>query len=80
MNRDTATSELKQILSEEFKTDPEAVIEAMTFKDLGIDDAEFGLMILAMEDKFNIELNDDETKRIVTVRHALNVIVDKTGG
>jgi acyl carrier protein len=61
-------------------TDPKAVTEAMTFKDLGLDDREFVEMILAIEDKFNFQLDDDETKSIVTVRHALNVIVNKTGG
>ena len=36
-------------------TDPKAVTEAMTFKDLGLDDREFVEMILAIEDKFNFQ-------------------------
>ena len=55
MDRNTGTSALKQILSDEFMTDPKAVTEAMTFKDLGLDDREFVEMILAIEDKFNFQ-------------------------
>jgi acyl carrier protein len=80
MDRATATAQLQDILEHNFQIERNDVTEAKTFKDLGLDAREFHEMILAMEEQFRIPIDDEEAHSIVTVRHALDLIVNKTGG
>ena len=59
---------LKNILVEELQLDPEEITpEAELTNDLGINSIELADLVLMCEDKFGVEIGDDDILQFVTV-------------
>ena len=59
---------LKNLLVEELQLDPEEItMEAELTNDLGINSIELADLIMLCEDKFEIEIEDDDIHKLVTV-------------
>ena len=59
---------LKNILVEELQLDPEEItLEAELANDLGINSIELADLVMLCEDKFDLEIEDDDIHEFITV-------------
>ena len=66
---------LKNILVEELQLDPEEVKpEAELTNDLGINSIELADLVLMCEDKFGVEIQDDDIQQFVTIADVVNYL------
>jgi len=60
-------------------TKEECVPEASFIDDLGADSLDIVELIMALEENFSIEINDDELRKIRTIQDSINFIKKKKG-
>lgn len=78
MTRDDLHAKLKQILVEQLGLDDEEVtLDSNLSDDLGADSLDFIEVVMAAEDTFGIQIDDEETETIATVKDALDLLVKK---
>ncbi len=66
---------LKNILVEELQLDPEEIKpEAELTNDLGINSIELADLVLMCEDKFGVEIEDDDIQQFVTIADVVNYL------
>ncbi len=66
---------LKEILVDVLGVKAEDVkVESKFIDDLGADSLDLVELIMAFEDKFNIEISDEDAEKIITVKDALDYI------
>lgn len=59
---------IKEILIEEMQVDAETItLEAELVNDLGVNSLELADLILLCEEKFDIEINDEDIHKFITV-------------
>ncbi|NQU02793.1 MAG: acyl carrier protein [Syntrophaceae bacterium] len=69
---------VKEIVVEQLNvTEEECVPEAAFMDDLGADSLDIVELIMAMEDKFDLEISDDDLANIRTVKDVIEYIKDK---
>ncbi len=67
--------EVKEVIVEQLNVSPEEVKpEARFVEDLGADSLDVVEMIMALEEKFEIEIPDSEAEKIQTVQDVVNYI------
>ncbi|MET1056241.1 MAG: phosphopantetheine-binding protein [Pedobacter sp.] len=80
MNKNEFITELKAIVTP-YAQDPEAlnnITEDTDFiKDLKINSANLVDVVLDVEEKYNIEIDNDSMSRMLTVKAAIEIIEDK---
>jgi acyl carrier protein len=77
MSKDIA-SQVKDIVAENLGVAPEKVVEDANFiEDLGADSLDTVELVMAFEEKFDIEIPDDDAAKIQTVKDAVEYIVSK---
>lgn len=64
---------MKDIIAEQFGIEADSITEETAFKDLG-DSMDLIELIMALEDEFDMEIDEDETEKIKTVGDACNYI------
>ena len=70
--------ELKKVIVEELGVDADKVVpEASFVDDLGADSLDTVEIIMALEEKFEIEISDEEAPKILTVQNAIDFISSK---
>ena len=70
---------LQQIISEVLNVDAEEITMDTTFvDDLGADSLDIFQIIMGIEDAFDIEIDNDEAEKIVTVGDAVEQIKNAT--
>ena len=66
---------VKELLVEELQINPDDVtMDAELSKDLNINSIELADLILLCEDKFGIEINEDDTNKFITVGDVVNYL------
>ena len=66
---------VKELLVEELQVNPDDVtMDAELAKDLNINSIELADLILLCEDKFGIEINEDDTNKFITVGDVVNYL------
>ena len=66
---------LKNRLAEELQIDPnEITMEAELTNDLGINSIELADLVMQCEDQFDVEFNDDDIQKFVTVGDVVNYL------
>lgn len=71
---DTATK-VKKIVEDHLGVDPEKIVEGASFTDdLGADSLDTVELIMAFEEEFEIEINDDVADQIITIGDAIKHI------
>jgi len=69
---------IKKIVSEQLDVDPEQVVpEASFVDDLGADSLDLTELIMAMEDEFGMEIDDEEAQKLRTVQDVIDYIESK---
>jgi acyl carrier protein len=69
---------LKKVLVEELQLDEDEItLEAELSNDLGINSIELADLVMLCEDKFNIEIEDDEIHKFITVGDVVNYLEER---
>lgn len=68
---------IKDIIVEKVNCSKEQITETATFQDLGLDSLDAVELIMNFEEKFGIEISDEEADKIKTVGDALACIEKK---
>ncbi len=67
--------EIKEIISKQFNVDINKLNESTNFnKDLGADSLDTVEIVLAIEDKFGIEILDESAEKIVTIGDVIKYV------
>ncbi|BDD86724.1 acyl carrier protein [Desulfofustis limnaeus] len=67
--------EMIDIIVEQLSVEKEKVVPQASFvDDLGADSLDLVELIMAMEEKFDIEIPDEDAEKIVTVQDAINYV------
>ena len=67
--------DVKEVVIEQLDCDPAEVKEDSTFiEDLGADSLDVVELVMALEEKFDIEIPDEDAEKILTVADAINYI------
>ncbi|MBD3808669.1 MAG: acyl carrier protein [Epsilonproteobacteria bacterium] len=67
--------EVKDVVVEQLNVSPDEVKEDSRFvEDLGADSLDVVELVMALEEKFDIEIPDDQAEKIATVADAINFI------
>jgi len=78
MDRKEIEEKVKEILSEELGIKKEAITpEKRLIEDLGMDSFKAIELMFEIEDKFNIEIKEDDMKNIKRVRDAVKYIEER---
>lgn len=66
---------LKNLLVDELQLDPDEIkMDAELTNDLGINSIELADLVLMCEDKFDLEINDDDIHQFVTIGDVVNYL------
>lgn len=69
---------MREIIAEQLNVDVSEITLETSFKDdLGADSLDLFELVMALEDKYNIELPAEELTNIVTVEDVVNYLKDK---
>ena len=70
--------DVKAVVVEQLNVNPDEVKEESKFvEDLGADSLDVVELVMALEEKFDIEIPDDEAEKIQTVQDVINYIESK---
>ncbi|MDO9266283.1 MAG: acyl carrier protein [Sulfurimonas sp.] len=70
--------DIKEVVVEQLSVSADEVKEDSKFvEDLGADSLDVVELVMALEEKFDIEIPDDEAEKIQTVRDVVNYIESK---
>ncbi|HEU4866199.1 MAG TPA: acyl carrier protein [Actinomycetota bacterium] len=79
-NRDEVVTALKETLVERLKVDASTITEeANLFEDLGLDSIDLMTVVMAVEEKFSIEVSDEELEDVTTLGQAADLLSAKVG-
>jgi acyl carrier protein len=77
MERDQIFSSVKDLIVEHLGVSEAQVTSDATFvDDLGADSLDIVELVMALEEKFSIEISDDDAQKIAKVNDAVQYIVD----
>jgi acyl carrier protein len=77
----SVAEEVKEIVVEQLGVDPAQVTDEASFvDDLGADSLDTVELVMALEEKFGLEIPDEEAEKITTVGQAIQYIQGKTAG
>ncbi len=70
---------VKKVIAEKLDIDvTEVVPEASLIDDLGADSLAIVELIMSMEEEFDIEVPDEDVENLVTVKNAIDYIINNT--
>ena len=74
-NRDEILSALKDVLVDRLKVDASTITDdANLFEDLGLDSIDLMTVVMAVEEKFAIEVSDEELEDVTTLGQAADLL------
>ncbi len=69
---------LKEIIAEQLNVDESEITESASFKDdLGADSLDLFELVMAIEEKFDVEIPSEDLNNIVTVEDVINYLKEK---
>ncbi|HVL37945.1 MAG TPA: acyl carrier protein [Fimbriimonadaceae bacterium] len=78
--RDEVVTSLKETLVDRLKVDAATITEdANLFEDLGLDSIDLMTVVMAVEEKFAIEVSDEELEDVTTLGQAADLLSAKVG-
>lgn len=71
---------LKEVLVDRLRIEPDQITPtADLFDDLGLDSIDLMTAVMAIEERFSIDVSDDELEDVTTVGKAVDVLAAKVG-
>jgi acyl carrier protein len=78
MDRSDALSTLKEVAAEVLSVDPDQVTEDARFKeDLDADSLDLVELVMGLEERFDIEVPEDDLAGVTTVGQAVDLVLAK---
>ncbi len=78
MTKEEIESQVRDIIVEKFQVAPEKVtVDAKLDADLGADSLDLVDLMMILEDKFSLEISDDQAEKIKTVGDVIAYILDQ---
>ncbi len=78
MTREEIAKIVKEIVVEKLSVDPNSVTEESAFvEDLGADSLDTVELVMEFEEKFNLEIPDEDAEKIKTIKDAIDYIEKK---
>jgi acyl carrier protein len=78
MTREEVFTLIQAHLADELEVDPARITEQTSFKeDLDADSLDLVEVVLALEEKFGIEISDDQIAGVKTVGEAADLVISK---
>ncbi|MFN2545269.1 MAG: acyl carrier protein [Actinomycetota bacterium] len=71
--------QVRTVLVEEFKVDPETIAPESTFKKMGLDSLDMVSLVMSLEDRLGVEIPDGELAGIERLEQALDLLHRKVG-
>ena len=67
--------DVRDVVVEQLSVDPQAVkIESKIIEDLGADSLDVVELVMALEEKFEVEIPDSEAEKLVSIQDVVNYI------
>lgn len=70
-------NEFLDFIGNEFDFDTDGVEENTTFADINFDEIDMIELVMSVEDKYHLEIPDEDLKKIVTIGDFVNFMDDK---
>ena len=78
MAEDTLVKEVLETIAEQLAVDVNEVTEEKSFiEDLNADSLDLTELIMTLEEKFNVEIADDQAEKLKTVKDVLDFVKSK---
>ncbi len=80
MDRADALTTIQEVAAEVLSVDPDKVTEAARFKeDLDADSLDLVELVMGLEERFDIEVPEEDLDGVTTVGQALDLVLAKVG-
>ena len=80
MERTDALATIKEVAAEVLSVDPDQVTEDARFKeDLDADSLDLVELVMGLEERFDIEVPEDDLEGVTTVGQAVDLVLTKVG-
>jgi len=80
MERADALATIQDVAAEVLSVEPDRVTEAARFKeDLDADSLDLVELVMGLEERFDIEVPEDDLEGVTTVGHAVDLVLTKVG-
>jgi acyl carrier protein len=80
MDRTKALDTLKEVAAEVLSVDPDQVVETARFKeDLDADSLDLVELVMGLEERFDIEVPEEDLEGVTTVGQAVDLVLSKVG-
>ena len=80
MDRANALSTIREVAVEVLSVDPDQVTETARFKeDLDADSLDLVELVMGLEERFDIEVPEEDLEGVATVGQALDLVLAKVG-
>ncbi|MGQ0679025.1 MAG: acyl carrier protein [Actinomycetota bacterium] len=80
MTRQDVVEALKEVLVDRLKVEADTITEdANLFEDLGLDSIDLMTVVMAVEERFSIEVSDEELEDVTTLGQAADLLSAKEG-
>jgi acyl carrier protein len=80
MDRADALNTLKEVAAEVLSVEPDQVTETARFKeDLDADSLDLVELVMGLEERFDIEVPEDDLEGVATVGQAVDLVLSKVG-
>lgn len=77
-NKEELFEALKEVLVDRLKVEAETIVpQANLLDDLGLDSIDLMTMVMALEERFGIEVPDEDVEGVETVQQALDLLAKK---
>jgi acyl carrier protein len=80
MERTEALTTLREVAAEVLSVDPDQVTEAARFKeDLDADSLDLVELVMGLEERFDIQVPEEDLEGVTTVSQAVDLVLSKVG-
>ena len=80
MERNQALDTLKEVAAEVLSVDPDQVTETARFKeDLDADSLDLVELVMGLEERFDIQVPEEDLEGVTTVGQAVDLVLSKVG-
>ena len=80
MERDQAFDVIREVAVEVLSVEPDSVVEGASFKDdLDADSLDLVELVMALEERFDVSIPEDELDGVTTVGKAVDLVLAKAG-
>ena len=81
MERDEVLAALREVAVEVLSVEPDQVVEDARFKeDLDADSLDLVELVMGLEERFDIEVPEDDLEGVTTIGQAVDLVLAKVGG